>query len=194
MRPSNTWKWIVWGDTCTDKTNPFVVKGCLNRKQQAKGTQEDCSALWITNSGFMVVGLVFWVVSGQSSCSCSFFVPLRALLGGIYIVRVSGRLAEHIMSWCLFYSFCPLWIFSLVLEAACSSVFLIGISYCETTYANGYFHTWPEWVVSVNSSLITTLWETSHSRRSLGIGDEVSFSVTSSCWHRVPYSEWKMST
>ena len=34
-----------------------------------------------------------------------------------------------------------------------STVFPIKTSFCETTRASGYYHAWPRWVVSVNSSL-----------------------------------------
>ena len=30
----------------------------MGREQEGKGTQEDCSATWLTVSGFMVMGLV----------------------------------------------------------------------------------------------------------------------------------------
>ena len=31
---SNTWKWIVWGDTCVDKPRDFIEKGGLGGEQQ----------------------------------------------------------------------------------------------------------------------------------------------------------------
>ena len=55
---SNTQKWIVWGDLHANKARDFIGKGCLGRKQQSKGTRENCSAMWFTVSGFMVIGLV----------------------------------------------------------------------------------------------------------------------------------------
>ena len=36
----------------------LLEKGHLDREQQEKGTQENCSAMWLTVSGFMVMGLV----------------------------------------------------------------------------------------------------------------------------------------
>ena len=36
----------------------LLEKGHLDREQQEKGTQENCSAMWLTVSGFMVKGLV----------------------------------------------------------------------------------------------------------------------------------------
>ena len=36
----------------------FIWKGHLGGEQEGKGTQEDCFAMWLTVSGFMVMGLV----------------------------------------------------------------------------------------------------------------------------------------
>ena len=71
---SNSQKLIVRGDIRADKAKDFIGKGCLGREHQGKGTQEDCSAAWLTVSSFMVMGLAFRVVSGQSSCLCPYLV------------------------------------------------------------------------------------------------------------------------
>ena len=55
---SNTRKWIVQGDTCTDKAKDFIGKVRLGREQKVKGTQENCSANWLAVSSFMVMELV----------------------------------------------------------------------------------------------------------------------------------------
>ena len=36
----------------------LLEKGHLDREQQEKGTQENCSSMWLEVSGFMVMGLV----------------------------------------------------------------------------------------------------------------------------------------
>ena len=54
---SNAWKWIVQGDTGTDEAKDVIVKGCPGREQQGKGTQENCSVMWLKVSGFMKMGL-----------------------------------------------------------------------------------------------------------------------------------------
>ena len=64
---SNAWKWIVPGDTRTDKEQA-IGKGTF-REQQEKGTQENSSVTWLAVSGFMVMGLV----SGLSLANHSFF-------------------------------------------------------------------------------------------------------------------------
>ena len=79
---SNTQKWIVRGDTRANKARDFIGKGRQGREQGDKGTQENCSAMWLAVSGFMLTGLAFWVVSGQSSCLCPYLVWLRVLPGG----------------------------------------------------------------------------------------------------------------
>lgn len=57
-RLSNTWKWIVGGDTKADKARDVIVVGCLGREQEDQGTQ-DCSATWL---GFYGDGIDFQVV------------------------------------------------------------------------------------------------------------------------------------
>ena len=41
-----------------DKARDFTVKGHLGGELEGKGIQENCSALWLAVSGFMVIGLV----------------------------------------------------------------------------------------------------------------------------------------
>ena len=45
----------------------FIGKGCRVRVQEGEGNRENCSATWLTVSGFMVIGLV----SGLSLASLS---------------------------------------------------------------------------------------------------------------------------
>ena len=65
----------------------FIGKGCSGREWECKGTQKNCSATWLTVSGFMGMGLAFQVVSGQSSCLCPYLVCLRILPGGTHIYQ-----------------------------------------------------------------------------------------------------------
>ena len=53
---SNTWKWMVQGDTHADKAKDFIGKGWLGREQQGKETQENCSAMWLKLSTFTGMG------------------------------------------------------------------------------------------------------------------------------------------
>ena len=76
---SNTRKWIVRGDTCADKASDFIGKGHPGGEQCGKGTQENCSATWLTMSGFMVMGLVSgWSLANHSN-SESFLVARTSL-------------------------------------------------------------------------------------------------------------------
>ena len=52
----------------------IIVKGHLGGEQEGKGTQEDCSAMWLRVSGFMVIGLVSRLSSANHSDSESFLV------------------------------------------------------------------------------------------------------------------------
>lgn len=73
-------EWIVRGGTRADEARDFNGKGCLGREQRGKDTQENCSATWLAALGFMVVGVNFRVVSGQS-------FRLRVLCGGLCIAQ-----------------------------------------------------------------------------------------------------------
>ena len=76
---SNTRKWIVRGDTCADKARDFIGKGHPGGEQEGKGTQENCSAAWLTVSGFMVMGLVSgWSLANHSNSES--FLVANALL------------------------------------------------------------------------------------------------------------------
>ena len=54
---SNTRKWIVRGNTCW-QSKRFYWEGHPGGEQEGEGTQENCSATWLTVLGFMVMGLV----------------------------------------------------------------------------------------------------------------------------------------
>ena len=137
---SNTRKWIVRGDTCADKARDFIGKGHLGGEQEAKGTQENCSAEWLEVSGFMVMGLASrWSLANHSNSESFLVVHAEA----------RGMLARGILGsrWTLSVSFQPfpnssLWWLT-------SSVFLIRISCNKTTHANGYYGAWPGWAVSI---------------------------------------------
>ena len=49
------------------KARDFIGKGCRGGGQEGEGNGENCSATWLTISGFMVIGLV----SGLSLASHS---------------------------------------------------------------------------------------------------------------------------
>ena len=71
---SNTWKWIVRGDTCADKARDFIGKGHPGGEQQGQGTRENCSVKSLAVSGFMVMGLVSTSSLANHSYSESFLV------------------------------------------------------------------------------------------------------------------------
>ena len=71
---SNTRKWNVRGDKCADKARDFIGKRRLGGEQQGKGTQENCSAMWLAVSAFMVMGLVSGLSLASHSDSESFLV------------------------------------------------------------------------------------------------------------------------
>ena len=60
----------------------------LGREQQGKGTQEDCSAMWLAVSGFMLMGLVSgWSLVNHSNSvfpgGAHIVQPRWMLVGGI---------------------------------------------------------------------------------------------------------------
>ena len=95
---SNIQKWIVWGDTYADKARGFIGKGRLGGEQQAKGTQEDCSATWLTVSDFVVMGLVSGLPLANHSDSQPFLVA-HALLSQDGCQREGfWELVRHVVS------------------------------------------------------------------------------------------------
>ena len=84
---SNAQKWIVRGDTRTDKARGFIGKRNPGGELQGKGTQENCFVALL----FSDDGVSFWVVSGQSfwlmvnPCGTRSpqprWIPVRRILG-----------------------------------------------------------------------------------------------------------------
>ena len=66
-------------ETRADKARDWIGKRCLGREQEGKGTQEDCSAMWLAVLSFMVMGLVSRLPLANHSGSGSFLV-VHALL------------------------------------------------------------------------------------------------------------------
>ena len=66
-------------ETHVDKARDFIGKGHPGGEQEGKGTQENCSASWLTVSAFMVIGLVSgWSLANHSN-SESFLVAHTSL-------------------------------------------------------------------------------------------------------------------
>ena len=66
-------------DTLADKERDLIGKEGPNREQEGKGTKENCSAKWLTVSGFMVMGLVSGLSLATQSDSGSFQVAYTLL-------------------------------------------------------------------------------------------------------------------
>ena len=135
-------------------------QGAPGGKQQGKGTQEKCFATWLSVSGFMVMKLVsrlslachlacahIWSDSGSFLVSCASLSQngflVWGFLGGWQDILWAGvsslLLASLRFSWLVFSS---------------TTMFLIRTScFKRTTYASGYYHSWPGWVVLVSGSL-----------------------------------------
>ena len=62
-----------------DKARDFIGKGHPGGEEQGKGTQEDCSAMGLAASGFMVMGLISGLSLANHSDSESFLV-VQALI------------------------------------------------------------------------------------------------------------------
>ena len=61
------------------KQEILLGKGPRGGEQEGKGTQENCSAEWLTVSGFMVMGLVSGLSLANHSNSESFLVAHASL-------------------------------------------------------------------------------------------------------------------
>ena len=91
---SNTWKWLVWGNTCADKTSDLIGKGCPGRTA-GSGTQENSySAIWLEVLGFIVMGFLgcLWLIiltQGPSWWHVHYSVKIDSS------EKDSGRLVGH---------------------------------------------------------------------------------------------------
>ena len=119
----NTQKWIVQGDTRADKARAFIRKGCPGREQQRKGTQENGSAAWLTDSDFMVMTLVSGLSLANHSDSGSFLVAPRHNSAKMDSSEMdSGKLVGH-MDWHPLFLFNHSW-FPLVVSSLLVLCFL----------------------------------------------------------------------
>ena len=144
---SNTWKWIVQGDTHAGKARDFIETGHPSRKRRGKGSQEDCSALWLR---FYGDGISFQVVSGHSFW-------LQVLPGG------TTSLSQDRFQWERFWkvgrtyglalplSFWPFLNYS-SWSWLISSMFFTRTFCHKITHLNGYCGAWPGWAVLVSGS------------------------------------------
>ena len=141
------------------KAKDFIGKGHLGGEQQGKGTQENCSVTWFAVSSFTVMGLVsdcLWPIILTQGPSWR-RTHLSAKMDSR--VRLSGRLAGHIISfllllappeffWVSFTRHTMGWRVlpplgpSRILPVSFggSTLILTGTSCCETTHASGYRH------------------------------------------------------
>ena len=66
-------------ETHVDKARDFIGKGQMGGEQEAEETQENCSAAWLADLGFMVMGLVSgWSLANHSNSES--FLVAHALL------------------------------------------------------------------------------------------------------------------
>ena len=116
--------------------------------------------MWLEVSGFMLMRLVSrlslasnlaWPISGLTQGPSRWHLHLSATMDSS--VRVSGRLAGHIISSLLLSA--PPEFSRLVFGG--STVFFIRTSCCETTQESTYHPAWPRRAVLVNGSLTILL-------------------------------------
>ena len=153
---SNIRKWIVWGDTHADKARDFIGKGCPGGEQD-RGTQENCSAMWLTVLGFMLMGLVsglslakslFWlrVLPGGADIAQPRWMPARRILGGGQTCGSPFDLSQILL-------------FGGGLLVPCSET-----SCHKITHVNVYHGAWPGWAVcqcaspDITKSLDSEVW------------------------------------
>ena len=95
---SNTWRWIVWGDTWADKARDFIGKGALVESSRVGGPRRTAQLL-ARSLGFYDDGISFQIVFGQSfwlrvllgsACIAQLrWMPVRGILGGARTCDVS---------------------------------------------------------------------------------------------------------
>ena len=62
-----------------DEARDFIGKGHPGGEKEGEGTQENCSAMWLPVSGFMVIGLVSGLSLASHSDSESFLMAHASL-------------------------------------------------------------------------------------------------------------------
>ena len=112
---------------------------------RGRGTQENCSASWLTVSGFMVMRLVFRLSLANRSDSGHFLVAHALLSQDGCQWEGFWEVAGHVVS--------P---FDLSPNSSCWW-FLTRTSCGKITCANGCHGDWPGWVVSVSVLPLTGL-------------------------------------
>ena len=127
------------------KARDFIGKGSPGRKQEGKGTKENCSAKWLTVSEFMVMGLVSRLSLVNHSDSGSFLLVHSLLNQDEYQWGGFWEVIGHMASFWPFPNSADWWWFV-------SAMLLTGISICKVTHANGYYGVWTGWVVSISVS------------------------------------------
>ena len=76
-------------ETHVDKARDFIGKGQMGGEQEAEETQENCSAAWLADLGFMVMGLVSgWSLANHSNSESP---------GGAHIAQPRWMLARGIL-------------------------------------------------------------------------------------------------
>ena len=83
-------------ETHADKARDFIGRRHLGREQQGKGTQESCSATWLTVSGLMVMGLVSGLSLANHSDPESFLVAHKLLISSVFLTRTSCHKMTHV--------------------------------------------------------------------------------------------------
>ena len=181
--PSRAWNWaLVWHSemNCPRRhmcwqSKRFYWERAPGWRAGGKGTQENCSAPWLTVSGFMVMGLVvfsqsFWlrVLSGGACLAQPRWMTARRILGGGQTCGVSF--------WPFLNSSCWWWLIS--------SVFLTRTSCHKRAHANADCGAWPEWTVSVSLLPLTPLaLKPLHCCTGSSLGDKCSGEVEDRAAH-----------
>ena len=130
-------------EMCAVKARDFIGKGCLGGGREGEGSWENCSATWLTVSGFMGIGLVSGLSLASHSELGSFLVAYASLIqGGLWQGRSweagkTYRLESPI-------SFDLSWILLVggSLLVPCS---LPRTSCCKMTPASGFSGAWQGW-------------------------------------------------
>jgi len=81
-------------EMCTIKARGFIGKGCRDGGQEGEGSWENCSAMWLTVSGFMGTGLVSGLSLASHSELGSFLVAYASLIQGGFCKEDPGRLVR----------------------------------------------------------------------------------------------------
>ena len=176
----HTRRWIIGGDTHRDKEKTLLAMGArveTSRVREPGGLlcHVAVSAFMATGvlSGLSLAGHLAWPVFSLTPGPCWWCAHLSAKMN--FGSKDSGKLAGHIVGWCLLPPFGPSWVFPFHFQWW-HHVPYWGLLLWDSS--SGYHHAWPRQTDSVRGSLtIPTLFDSLAPRTASVLQPDATFTA-----------------